>query len=603
MSNYTNTGIFATLPRTTRGKPVVIGKDPKGKNFLYCNGQSVIIRDIENPAICDVYTEHSKPCFVAQYSPSGFYIASGDAQGKVRIWDTVNKEHILKNEFQPISGQVKDIAWTGDSQRICAVGEGREKFGHVFSWDSGTSVGEIMGQSGAINSCDFRKDRPMRVVTASEDNSLAFFAGPPFKFQSTLTDHKNFVNCVRYHPKGDVFISGGADGKSFIYDGKTAELKGELGSPAHKGGVYGICFNDDGSKLLTVSADKSCKIWDWAAGTCDVVFEMGKDLNDMQVGCLWQGNHIISISLSGNINYLDINNPATPLRVVHGHNKPITALAISEDKTTAFTGASDGGICSWDLATGTTQPITGGGHKNQVQDMVAVGDELISCGMDDTVSYASVSGKGFINSVGMASQPQAVSAVQGGLAIVACLNEVVVLRNGKQVYSEKISYGGKAVAIRPDLSEVAVGGADSKVYIYSLSGDTLSDSGRVLEISQGEINDLKYSPDGAYLAAADANRKVVLYTTASYEPTSRSGYSLHTARVNSLSWSPDSSRLLTTSLDTNVYAWSVTDLMNPIKIRGAHPMTNVTGAAWIDNNRCISVGQQDCCIRHWSFQE
>ena len=39
-------GTFATLPRTTRGVSIVIGGDPKGKNFLYTNGNSVIIRDI-----------------------------------------------------------------------------------------------------------------------------------------------------------------------------------------------------------------------------------------------------------------------------------------------------------------------------------------------------------------------------------------------------------------------------------------------------------------------------------------------------------------------------------------------------------------------------
>ena len=54
---------------------------------------------------------------VAKYSPSGFYIASADKSGKVRIWDTVNKEHILKNEFQPISGPIKDLAWSSDNQR------------------------------------------------------------------------------------------------------------------------------------------------------------------------------------------------------------------------------------------------------------------------------------------------------------------------------------------------------------------------------------------------------------------------------------------------------------------------------------------------------
>ena len=37
---------FASLPRTTRGMPIVLGGDPKGKNVLYVNGNSVIIRDI-----------------------------------------------------------------------------------------------------------------------------------------------------------------------------------------------------------------------------------------------------------------------------------------------------------------------------------------------------------------------------------------------------------------------------------------------------------------------------------------------------------------------------------------------------------------------------
>lgn len=60
------------------------------------------------------------------------------------------------------------------------------RFGHVFSADTGTSVGEIMGQSKPLNSVDFRGDRPFRIVTASEDNTLAFFHGPPFKFQFTL---------------------------------------------------------------------------------------------------------------------------------------------------------------------------------------------------------------------------------------------------------------------------------------------------------------------------------------------------------------------------------------------------------------------------------
>lgn len=39
--------IFSSLPKTTRGSPTVLKGDPKGKNFLYTNGTSVFIRDIE----------------------------------------------------------------------------------------------------------------------------------------------------------------------------------------------------------------------------------------------------------------------------------------------------------------------------------------------------------------------------------------------------------------------------------------------------------------------------------------------------------------------------------------------------------------------------
>jgi WD40 repeat protein len=126
----------ATLPRTERGRPIVLGEDPKGKNFLYCHANSVIVRDLAHPEISDIYTQHSCQVNVAKYSPSGFYIASADKSGKVRIWDTINKEHILKSEYQPISGPIHDLSWSQDNQRIVVVGEGinfmNTQFGQNF---------------------------------------------------------------------------------------------------------------------------------------------------------------------------------------------------------------------------------------------------------------------------------------------------------------------------------------------------------------------------------------------------------------------------------------------------------------------------------------
>ena len=120
--------VFASLPQVERGVSKIIGGDPKGNNFLYTNGKCVVIRNIDNPAIADIYTEHAHQVVVAKYAPSGFYIASGDVSGKLRIWDTTQKEHLLKYEYQPFAGKIKDLAWTEDSKRIAVVGEGRENF-------------------------------------------------------------------------------------------------------------------------------------------------------------------------------------------------------------------------------------------------------------------------------------------------------------------------------------------------------------------------------------------------------------------------------------------------------------------------------------------
>lgn len=43
---------------------------------------------------------------------------------------------------------------------------------------------------------------------------------------------------------------------------------------------------------------------------------MGSSVEDQQVGCLWQGSYLLTVSLSGFINYLDVNNPSKPLRVI-----------------------------------------------------------------------------------------------------------------------------------------------------------------------------------------------------------------------------------------------------------------------------------------------
>ncbi|PIO54920.1 WD domain, G-beta repeat protein, partial [Teladorsagia circumcincta] len=80
--------------------------------------------------------------------------------------------------------------------------------------------------------------RPFRLVSGSEDNTVAIFEGPPFKFKT-------------------VVLFEGIEGT------KTGELVDDSvkGGAAHSGSVFGLAWSPCGQRIATASGDKTVKIW------------------------------------------------------------------------------------------------------------------------------------------------------------------------------------------------------------------------------------------------------------------------------------------------------------------------------------------------------
>merc|ERR1712054_370645 len=153
--------------------------------------------------------------------------------------------------------------------------------------DSGASVGEITGHSKTITTVDFKQTRPFRVVTGSDDLQINWFEGPPFKYKFHHKHHERFVNCVRFAPNGELFLSVGQDKQGFFYDGKTAEKKHELSKDGgHTAGIYCCSWKPDSTQVLTASGDKSCKIWDVETGKCVTTFTLGNSVDYQQLGTI-----------------------------------------------------------------------------------------------------------------------------------------------------------------------------------------------------------------------------------------------------------------------------------------------------------------------------
>jgi WD40 repeat protein len=331
---------------------------------------------------------------VAKFSPNGEWICSGDAGGTTNVW--AHGSFVIKNTIQ-IGKSCLDIAWDGEGKRIAAVGVGKDDKGKVFPWNTNNKLGELTGSSRSLLSCDFRPCRPFRVITGGEDYGVYNYKGPPFKFQTYDKTHSNYVNCVRYRPAGDIYLSASSDKRILVFDGKSGQKTGEIKDPNkknnHTGSIYEISWSPDGTRFLTASADRTCKVWNYEEGVVEHTFRFADKpgIQDMQVSCLWMADYMLSISLSGKINFLSPSQER-PVSILTGHRETCTDVVVDRNLQQVYSCDIDSRICVTQYKTGLCVDfqLAGGDnpHSGKQLKFVCLSCDyrtLYSCASDDTV--------------------------------------------------------------------------------------------------------------------------------------------------------------------------------------------------------------------------
>lgn len=592
--------MLAPNPSTTRGAPTVLGVHPKEPKIIYCSGKLVVVRDLEDPRKTFVYKGHNEPTTVAKFSPSGFWVASGDVSGKVRVWSYDNPEHTLKIEVPVFAGEIKDLSWDPDSRRIVAVGDGRALMARVFMWDTGNSLGEIVGHQKRILSVDYKPTRPYRIMTASEDFNVCVFEGPPFKFkQNNNNIHSNFVNCVRYSPNGELAVSVGSDKLMCLYDGKTGDLVDKF-PPAHQASIYSVCWSPDGTQILTSSADKTVLLWDVASRSVVTKFTFSDkpQVKDMQVAVAWSKDFLVSLSLSGDLNYLDVNNPSKPKQIVQAHQVSILALATEPARDLILTGSYDGAVCAWKDKLATS--LTGSIHTGKITGIAVNENAIASSGWDDQVRFAD--GQQYTGSTPLNAQPTgvAVGPAGSGLVVSSTNKGVKVLRDQRVVFeTPEFAWTPTCVAISPSGDLVAVGSQeDKKIHLFDLANDTLVESGEIVG-HLGALTCVSFSPDGSLLAAGDSYREIRVWDVASRTAKVQGQWVFHSTRVTSVAWSPSGKFVASGSLDERIYIWNVENPASKKFFEFTHK-DGVTGVSFTSETQLVSVGN-DACVNHWDL--
>jgi cytochrome c len=282
-----------------------------------------------------------------------------------------------------------------------------------------------------------------------------------------------------------------------------AQLRG------HGGPVRALAISPDGLTAISGSFDSTAIRWSLPHNAAEQVLRFHSDAVNA-VAWLKDGR-TATAGADGRI-AIWRTGKAEPDAVLEGHTAPIVALAVSPDGTTLASASWDHTVRLWPLAGGVPRVLEE--HSQNVNGVAfaADGRAVVSVSYDQSVRIWPLSG----------SQPPTV------VAMPTPLNSVAAGRDG----------------------EIAVGGADGKVYFLAANG---ARAGEVQAVPRPVIS-IAISPDGAQVAAASIGGAVAIVD--------RKARSVARTLVGpglpvwSVAFLPDGRTLLTGGADNIIRRWN-----------------------------------------------
>jgi len=194
----------------------------------------------------------------------GSLIALGDEKGGVKVigWSADDNDWKTKYENAALlNGAVNDLSWTDDNKIIVAVGAGGTRAAAV-DIEKKSSVGELKGHNATLLCSSVKNPKPYKLIVSGEDKEIQIYKGVPFKLEKSIQkSHTGFVTNCGYTPwdAGARFITVSQDKSLKVYDGESFETLSEKAG-LHSMGINDFAFGEDGH-IITCSSDRSVKMW------------------------------------------------------------------------------------------------------------------------------------------------------------------------------------------------------------------------------------------------------------------------------------------------------------------------------------------------------
>jgi WD40 repeat protein len=323
----------------------------------------------------------------------------------------------------------------------------------------------------------------------------------------------------------------------------------------HAGGIAGVAFNPDGTRLASASNDGTVRVWDTENGR-----EVRSFRGHSTVAFSPDGTHLASAGDNGKV-VLWSCETGGEIRSLAGHTDHVNGVAFSPDGTCLASASDDQTARLWDLRTG--------------------GEVLTLRGLFGNVEGLAFTPDGQQLAAG-SSEPWHDG---GGITIWDT-------RTGQKVRSFQTPYRINGIALSPDGRQLAGACGDQAVRVWE------TNSGRdvcTLWGHAGLIYGVAFSPDGKHLASCGDDQTVKVWDLA----VGRELFSLrgHRAGVLRVAFSPDGRRLASASGDQTLKIWEVSENQPTVPLRGGTGM--IWGVAFDPDSRLLASATHEGAVQVW----
>ncbi len=324
----------------------------------------------------------------------------------------------------------------------------------------------------------------------------------------------------------------------------------EIDSEGHSGKIYNLSYTPDGSKVISISEDKSIRVWNTENG--ELITKFQSEISDGYGGMFYSS----SISPDGKLlavagyptanqekNYILLIDIASNKQVATavGHTNVINSLDFSSNGQYLASGGDDGTVLIWDLQNIAVRP------KLLTVAMITVGAPITSL---------------FFNQ----ESRQLIAGADNGIF----LYDISSLNNGGLNFPEKklSKYKGEVnkVICSPNGKYIAASTFSGELIVWQSNGSFI----KAIEEQETVVNAMAFSYDSHILVAMDIAGKGTSYSLPNF--TKLAGFSEHDNTVFAAAFSPKSLEgdyTVATAGGNNheIYFWNAISGKSKLKIK------------------------------------